>query len=127
MPGNGVHRSVTRGRGWGTVCCHPRPVHGTMDDVFGVLLGHVGLLLPWRFFIGTEGWEQSVAALDFFTMCPVCSQGGHWGFTKYGPHPHRMAKNGPIFIFSTVLASSKKIFANSVERKTPGILQSIVI
>ena len=79
MPGNGVHRSVTRGRGWGTVCCHPRPVHGTMDDVFGVFLGHVGLLLPWRFFIGTEGREQSVAALDFFTMCPVCSC-----YEKYG-------------------------------------------
>ena len=54
-------------------------------------------------------------------------QGGHWGFTKYGPHPHRMAKYGRILIFSTVLASSKKIFANSIERKTPGILQSIVI
>ena len=50
-----------------------------MDDVFGVFLGHVGLLFPWRFFIGTEGWEQSVAALDFFTMCPVCSC-----YEKYG-------------------------------------------
>ena len=32
-----------------------------------------------------------------------------------------------FYFFSTVLASSKKIFANSIERKTPGILQSIVI
>ena len=30
-------------------------------------------------------------------------------------------------LVSTVLASSKKIFANLIERKTPGILQSMVI
>ena len=31
-----------------------------------------------------------------------------------------------FLFFSTVLASSKKIFANSIEKKTSGILQSIV-
>ena len=42
-------------------------------------------------------------------------QGDHWGFTKYGPHPHRMAKYWPILIFSAVLASFKQIFANSID------------
>ena len=49
-------------------------------------------------------------------------QGGQWGLVKYRPHPHRTAKYQRIFIFSTVLASSIKFFANSIESSNLVIL-----
>ena len=43
---------------------------------------------------------------------------------KYRPHPHRRAKYQRIFIFLTVLASSIKFFAKSIESSNLVILYS---
>lgn len=65
--------------------------------------------------------ESRIVSRSILDEC-VQMQSGQWGLVKYGPHPHRTAKYQRIFIFSTVLASSIKFFANSIESSNLVIL-----